>query len=196
MTTLKGLPLYDMQIQDEIDGVYKISLVDAPAIMSEFILFSEDEKKKLCFRDEDRHVITGPCMIPNLPIFRVDDTGFEYYVQFSAETIRKSAELFMKNGFQSNISVDHRFDVEGAYVFESYIVDGKRGISPSDLGLPDGSWVVSIKCDNMELWDKLKNSDLLHGMSIETINTVQRLSKQEPEKPAESLLDSLLEGSF
>ena len=193
MNTLKGLPLYDLQIQDELDGVYKISLVDAPAIQSDFILFSDEEKKRFYFKDEEKHVITGPCMIPNLPIYRVDESGFDYYVQFSAETIRKSAELFMKNGFQSNISVDHQFDVEGAFVFESYIVDKKRGIDPNDLELPDGTWCVSIKCDNQELWDRLKNTDLLHGMSIETVNTAERMSKQEPKQ---SLIDGLLEGKI
>lgn len=179
MTTLKGLPLYDMQIQDELDGVYKISLVNAPAIESDFILFSEEEKKKFYFKDEEKHIITGPCMIPRIPIYRVDETGFEFYVQFSEETIRKSAELFMKNGFQSNISVDHQFDVKDAYVFESYIIDKERGIDPKDLDLPSGTWCVSIKCENKELWEKLKNTDLLHGMSIETINTAIQMAKQE-----------------
>lgn len=199
MNTLKGLPVYDMQILDAIDGVYKISLVDRPAIESDFLLFNnEEQKKKLSFSDNDKHVITGAAMIPDLPIYRCDETGFEYFVQFSVDTVRKSAELFMKNGFQNNISVDHQFDVEGAYVFESYLVDKSRGISPSDLELPDGSWVVSIKCENDELWDKLKNSDLLHGMSIETINTVQRMSKQnKPEIDKKTdLIDSLLKGEF
>ena len=136
MTTLKGLPLYDMQIQDELDGVYKISLVNAPAIQSDFILFSEDEKKKFYFKDEDKHIITGPCMIPQIPIYRVDDTGFEYYVQFSEETIRKSAELFMKNGFQSNISVDHRFDVEGAYEHAVEVTEKIRAEEPDTVVIP------------------------------------------------------------
>lgn len=200
MNTLKGLPVYDMQILDAIDGVYKISLVDRPAIESDFLLFNEENKKKLSFSDNEKHVITGAAMIPDLPIYRCDETGFEYFVQFSTDTVRKSAELFMKNGFQSNISVDHEFDVEGAYVFESYLVDKSRGISPSDLELPDGSWVVSIKCENDELWDKLKNSDLLHGMSIETINTVQRMAKQNKPEQVEvakkSLIDMLLKGEF
>ena len=198
MNTLKGLPLYDMQILDAVDGVYKISLVDRPAIESDFLLFDEENKKVFSFSDNEKHVITGAAMIPNLPIYRCDETGFEYFVQFSTDTVRKSAELFMKNGFQSNISVDHECDVEGAYVFESYLVDKSRGINPSDLELPDGSWVVSIKCENDELWDKLKNSDLLHGMSIETINTVQRMAKQEkPEDVKKSdLIDRLLKGEF
>lgn len=179
MTTLKGLPTYNMTISDELDGVYKISLVDAPAIESDFLLFNGDEKKVLTFSDDEKHVITGPVMIPEIPIYRCDETGFEYYVQFSKDTIRKSAELFFKNGYQSSVSVGHEFDVKDVYVFESYIVDKQRGIVPNDLEVPDGTWCVSMKCENNELWDKLKNTDLLHGFSIETMNTAIQMAKQE-----------------
>lgn len=191
MVTLKGLnlPLYDMQIADEIDGVYKISLVDRPAIESDFLLFDEDEKKKFSFRDSEKHVITGAAMIPNLPIYRCDETGFEYFVQFSPETVRKSAELFFKNGFQANLSVGHEYDVKDLYVFESYIVDKDRGIDPNDIELPQGSWVISVKCENNELWDELKNTDLFHGFSIETVNTVVKMSKQEKPEQQEQAED-------
>ena len=148
MTTLKGLPIYNMTISDELDGVYKISLVDAPAIESNFILFDEEKKMELMFRDEDKHIITGPAMVPDMPIYRCDETGFEFYVTFSKETIR-------------------------------YIVDKERGIVPNDLNLSDGTWVVSLKCDNDELWDKLKNTDLLHGFSVETMNTAIQMAKQD-----------------
>ena len=168
-----------MTISDELDGVYKISLVDAPAIESNFILFDEEKKMELMFRDEDKHIITGPAMVPDMPIYRCDETGFEFYVTFSKETIRKSAELFFKNGYQSSVSVGHEFDVNDVYVFESYIVDKERGIVPNDLNLSDGTWVVSLKCDNDELWDKLKNTDLLHGFSVETMNTAIQMAKQD-----------------
>lgn len=193
---LKGLPLYNLTITDEMDGVYKISLVDAPAIESDFLLFEENEKKRFTFSNEERHVITGAAMIPDLPIYRCDESGFEYYVTFSKETIERSAQLFFRNGFQSNISVGHEFDVKGIYVFESYIVDSKRGIKPNDIDLPDGSWVVSMKCENDELWDKLKNTDLLHGMSIETVNSAEQMSKfdkQEHVEEHKNLVDELLD---
>lgn len=196
MIMLKGLPLYNLTITDEMDGVYKISLVDAPAIESDFLLFEENEKKRFTFSNEERHVITGAAMIPDLPIYRCDESGFEYYVTFSKETIERSAQLFFRNGFQSNISVGHEFDVKGIYVFESYIVDSKRGIKPNDIDLPDGSWVVSMKCENDELWDKLKNTDLLHGMSIETVNSAEQMSKfdkQEHVEEHKNLVDELLD---
>lgn len=189
---LKGLPLYNLTINDELDGVYKISLVDAPAIESDFLLFSEDEKKKFTFSDDEKHVIFGPVMIPEMPIYR-NDNGYEYYVTFSKETVEKSMQLFFKNGYQANISVDHEFDVKDVYVFQSYIVDPENGIAPKNIDVPAGTWVVGMKCDNDELWDKLKNTDLLHGFSVETINTAEKMSKQEPQK---SWLDKLLEGQF
>jgi hypothetical protein len=200
MIMLKGLPLYNSTITDEIDGVYKISLVDNPAIESDFVLFNEDEKKTYTFSNDEKHVIMGPVMIPDMPIYR-NDNGFEFYVTFSKETIEKSMQLFFKNGFQANVSVDHEYDVKDIYVFESYIVDPENGIAPKELDIPAGSWVVAMKCDNEELWDTLKNTDLLHGFSIETINTAVKMSKQEKPEQVEDVkkldfIDMLLKGKF
>ena len=193
---LKGLPLYNLTITDQTDGVYRISLVDMPAIESDFLLFNEDEKKRFTFSNDEKHIVTGAVMIPDMPIYRCDETGFEYYVQFSKETIEKSAQLFFKNGYQANISIGHEYDVNNIYVFESYIVNKERGIAPSDIELPDGTWVVSMKCDNDELWDALKNSDMLHGFSIETFNTAERLCAHAKKVVSKSWLDELLEGKI
>lgn len=193
---LKGLPLYNLVINDNADGVYRISLVDMPAIESDFLLFNQDPKKTYTFSNDEKHVITGAAMIPNLPIYRCDESGFEYFVQFSRETIEKSAQLFFKNGYQGNISVDHETNVTGVYVFESYIVDSTRGIKPTDIDLPDGSWVVSMKCENEALWDILKNTDMLHGFSIETFNTAEKLCAHAKQVAAKSWIDELLEGKI
>lgn len=193
---LKGLPLYNLVINDNADGVYRISLVDMPAIESDFLLFEEENKKSFTFSNDEKHVITGAAMIPDLPIYRCDESGFEYFVQFSKETIEKSAQLFFKNGYQGNISVGHEVDVTGVYVFESYIVDSTRGIKPADLDLPDGSWVVSMKCENDNLWDMLKNTDMLHGFSIETFNTAEKLCAHAKQTASKSWIDQLLEGKI
>ena len=193
---LKGLPLYNLTINDQNDGVYRISLVDMPAIESDFLLFEEENKKSFTFSNDEKHVITGAVMIPDMPIYRCGQDGYEYYVQFSKETIEKSAQLFFKNGYQANISVGHEFDVTGVYVFESYIVDRQRGIAPNDIELPDGTWVVSMKCENDELWDVLKNADMLHGFSIETFNTAEKLCAYAKQVSSKSWLDELLEGKI
>ncbi|MBQ2389124.1 MAG: hypothetical protein II305_03635 [Clostridia bacterium] len=189
-----------MNIVDEADGVSCISLVEFPAIEKNYLKFSEEERKKLVLGREDKQIITGAAMIPDLPIYRCDETGYEYYVSFTKETIEKSAQRFFKNGNQANVSLQHEIPVDSVYVFESYIVDKERGIYPTDLELPDGSWVVSMKVEDRALWEEIKNAGLLNGFSIETLNTVQKLNKQEPAQESEpekkDLVDQILDGTF
>lgn len=178
-----------MNIVDDADGVSCISLVEFPAIEKDFMLFSEEQKKSLMLASEDRQVITGAAMIPDYPIYRCDENGYEYFVSFTRDTIEKSAQRFFKNGYQGNISLQHEVPVDSVYVFESYIVDKERGISPKDLDLPDGSWCVSMKVEDKALWDKIKTTGLLNGFSIETLNTVQKMSKDENPEIAEKKKD-------
>ena len=196
---IQGLPVYMMTLGDEADGVSCISLVEYPAIEKNFMLFSEDEKKKLCFADEERHVISGPAMIPDLPIYRCDETGYEFYVVFSKDTIEKSAQRFFKNGNQANVSLQHEYDVNNVYVFESYIVDAAKGLKPNFVTVPDGTWMLSMKVEDPALWDEIKNTNLLNGFSIETVNTVQKMNKvekldvQEQAETRRDWLDELLD---
>lgn len=191
-----------MTISDEeLDGVWKISIVDEPAIMSNFMLFDKEGSVKFTCSDDERRVITGPVMIPGFPIYR-NNNGDEFYIVFSKETIEKSMQLFFKRGLQASVSVGHQFDVDDVYVFESYMVDHSKGIAPSHMELPDGTWIVSMKCDNDELWEKLRDTDLLNGFSVETWNRPElvknsRQEKQEKQEiKAKPLIDSLLEGTF
>ena len=195
-----GLPIYQMNITDDMDGVSCISLVEFPAIEKNFMLFSDEEKKKLCFADEEKHIVSGPAMIPDLPIYRCDETGYEFFVTFTKETIEKSAQRFFKSGNQANISLQHEIPVDSVYVFESYIVDESKGLKPDFVSVPDGTWMVSLKVEDPELWDEIKNTNLLNGFSIETTNTIQKLNKQEqvqePEPENKGLLDQVLDGTF
>ena len=191
-----GLPIYQMSIVDDADGVSCISLVEFPAIEKNYLKFNEEEKKKLILAQNDRQILTGAAMIPDLPIYRCDESGYEYYVSFTRETIEKSAQRFFKNGYQSNVSLQHEVPVDSVYVFESYIVDRERGINPKDLELPDGSWVVSMKVEDKDLWEKIKTTGLLNGFSIETLNTAEKMSKQydqeERAQEHKTWLDELL----
>lgn len=192
----KNLPIYDMTISDNgTDGVWKISIVDEPAIMSNFMLFDKEGSVKLTCSDEERHVITGPVMIPNFPIYRKRD-GEEFYIVFSKESIEKSMQLFFKRNLQASVSIGHEIDVNDVYVFESYLVDHSKGVAPNYMELPDGTWICSMKCENDELWETLRNTDLLNGFSVEVWSTPKLVLGNEMQKDKKPLIDSLLDGTF
>lgn len=178
--TYKDLPVYDLQLLSEDDGVFCISIVDNPAVQREFLKFEDDKQITYSFTNDDKQVLSGIAMIPDMPIYRRDSSGREYYVMFSKETIRKIVERFAKNKFADIISLQHEMPVDDCYVIESYVIDKARGICPVEFAdITDGSWYISIKVDNPEIWDLVKNKDILHGFSVEVLSTPVRMSSDE-----------------
>lgn len=155
-----------MDLIDGIGGVDIISLVDFPAIERDFIKFSKDVEVKFSV-NEDKHIVTGPALIPDKKIYRRADDGYEYYMQFSADAIKRIAEKFFADHNSTNVNLEHEVDVNGCVFFESYFINRERGIEPADFAdLPDGTWMVSCKINNENVWELVKDGTL-RGFSIE-----------------------------
>lgn len=194
-----NLPIYELKLDKNTDGVYCISLVDFPAIEQDFLVFDAQEELKFTKVDEEKHIVYGPAMIPDMAIYRRDNLGREYYVKFSRETIAQFAQKFHKDNCIFNISVAHETDVNDCYVFTSYLIDRENGIDPVQFkNIADGSWIVGVKVENDTVWDAIKNTDLLKGFSVEVVATPFEMQKTEPksdeEGPKTNWLSNLLKG--
>lgn len=187
MATYNGLPLFILGLGDDTTGVEIISLVDRPAVERNFIKFSNQVEVKFKV-DEDKHIVTGPALIPGKKIYRRDEeTGYEYYVEFTKEGIQQIAEKFFADHNSTNVNLQHELDVNGCVYFESYFINSERGILPAEFAdLPEGTWIVSCKINNEGVWDMVKKGEL-RGFSIEGYLDVQ---KQE-EKPLDTIQDLL-----
>jgi hypothetical protein len=162
--TTMELPVYLMTIDEVDEGVSYVALVESPAIERPFHAFSKDRMK---FSETgEKRVLTGPLMLADTPILRRDKTRGEYYVIFQKETIRKMVQKYFKQGNQHNVNAEHRQELDGVYMFESYLIDRDRGINPPTgfEDVADGSWFGSFKVENDEVWD---NRDSFTGFSIE-----------------------------
>ena len=119
---------------------------------------------------EDEHIISGPLMLADMPIYRNNEKFGEHYVTFSADTIKQIAIKFAKKKYQNNVNLMHdpTMIVEGCTMFESFIVDKNRGIMPMKgfEDVNDGSWFGSFYVENKEVWDNIKNG-ALKGFSVE-----------------------------
>lgn len=185
METYKGLPLFNLDIIGDIAGVELISLVDSPAVQREFIKFRKEMEAKFTF-NEEKHIVTGVALIPGQKIYRADADG-EYYVQFSREAIERIAQKFFADRHSSDANVMHEIPIDGVVYFESYLINKERGILPVEFNdLPDGTWMVSAKIENPELW-KLIKEGVLRGFSIEG----QLILEPAEEKPL-STIDELI----
>jgi len=132
---------------------------------------SAQEQFNFAIQNEERRIVTGPLMIANLPIYRKSPDGFEFYVVFDADTIEQLVMKYYKAGLQHSVNLMHNgIQVEGVYMFESFIVDSQRGIAaPKGFeNVPDGSWFGSYKIENEEVWNLVK-AGKFRGFSVEGI---------------------------
>lgn len=126
-----------------------------------------EQKMKFSVINEEERVVVGPAMIPDLPIYRRDETG-EYYVFFDKKTIETIALKFYQKGFQQNANEMHAKAVDGITFFQSWIADESKGIPKMKQfeDLPDGTWFLGAKIMNDETWEKVKNGTF-KGFSVE-----------------------------
>ena len=118
--------------------------------------------------DDEKRIVFGPAMIPDLKIFRKDPLGNPYYVFFSADTIKMIAEKYMRNKYIDNNDTNHNGKAASdVYVIESWIKEDENDKSTKyGYGdLPIGTWFVSMKVRNDEVWRKVKNGEL-KGFSV------------------------------
>ena len=153
--------------QDDQSGIDAISVVMSPAIESNFIHLSKHEVvlKEI---DAEKRIIMGAALIPDKQIYRRNDkTKDEYYIYFSKATIRKASELFLMNANQNNSTLEHSQKLKGLSVVESWIIEGENDKSKNyGFDLPQGTWMISMKVNNDEIWDKVKLGEV-KGFSIE-----------------------------
>ena len=151
--------------EDEVSGIEAISVVENPAIESDFIALKKQEFK-LAEIDKEKRLIMGAALIPNKPIYRQNEDQ-EYYIYFSKTTVRKASELFFIRGNQNNATLQHQLELKGLTAVESWIVESEQDKSRMyDLNVPMGTWMVSMKVLNDEVWEQVK-SGVVKGFSIE-----------------------------
>jgi hypothetical protein len=129
---------------------------------------NEMSKQYFQIDNEEKRIVLGPAMIPDMKIFRKDSLGNPYYVYFSAETIKMIAEKYMRNKYTDNNDQMHDGKaVKDVYVIESWIKEDESDKS-SKYGYestPIGTWFVSMKVKNEEIWKKVKDGQL-NGFSV------------------------------
>ena len=150
---------------DEVSGIEAISVVEQPAIEEDFIALKNQEFK-LAEVDKEKRILMGAALIPNKPIYRKSGDQ-EYYIYFSRDTVRKASELFFIRGNQSNSTFEHQLPLEGLTAVESWIVESEKDKSRMyNLNVPIGTWMVSMKVNNDEVWKQVKAGEV-KGFSIE-----------------------------
>jgi hypothetical protein len=153
--------------EDDAIGVEAISVVENPAIESDFIAL-KSEQIQLAEISKEKRLLMGALLIPKKPIYRRDKDE-EYYVFFSEETVLKASQMYLQNGNQSNSTLEHDGKLEGLTLVESWIVEDKEKDKTALYGLdvPVGTWMGSVKVNNDEIWNDYVKTGKVKGFSIQ-----------------------------
>lgn len=158
-----------------------VSVVDKPAVESEFVYLSEQKQENfVAVEKKERRMIYGCALRADFPIYR-NNGSEEYYIEFDAEAIDKISKDFLKNGFQKNWTVGHEAEVENLSVCESWIKESPTMDKSIAIGLdadiPVGSWFLGCYCENDDVWEAVK-SGKYHGFSCEALVGLEEFEKQ------------------
>lgn len=171
MRTFGGLPVFDALVPDEDTGMLKISLVDLPAVMSDFLVFKQEREVQMySIQDDEKRLVYGVVVRADYPIIRKSEKIGDYYIVFKADTIRKMAEKYLAEGRQNEVNVMHSTDVDGVQMVQWFIKDSARGVNPAGFeDIADGSLFAEFHIsDNDEVWEAVKNGTY-KGFSLEGV---------------------------
>lgn len=176
-----SLPLYNIVIDDAETGIDRISLVEMPAVESNFLAFAKDKKQIMFSANEEQQMITGVLARADYPIYRNDNQLGEYYIQFGKEVIKEMAEKLLVDGHQNWVNIEHieNSDVDGVYMIEMFLKDSKKGINPIGFeDISDGSLFATFKVRNQKIWDCIKDGTF-KGFSIEGLFGFEEVDREE-----------------
>lgn len=190
------MEIIELIIDEEMDnaGIDAVSLVSEPAIMESFIALSKQQEIKLAEVDSEKRILMGAALVPGRMIYRnggKDKDG--YYVHFSEATVRRASELFFIKSNHINATLEHDAPLEKMTIVESWIIEDPE-VDKSKLygmSLPKGTWMISMKVEDEEVWEEQVKKNLVSGFSIEGFfmnSAKQGLSVDSDEIEAENEL--------
>ena len=195
---------YEGKYNKKSKGVFAISLVNAPATGEHYIAMAKQEKiVKFAKVDEEQRILMGLVLQPEQLIYRVDEDGNEFEMFFSAETIKDFSQNFFQSGFQLNSKLEHDEPIEGVTFVESWLVENPKVDKSAAFGLeyPKGSWLVSMKVDNDDIWNNYIKTGELKGFSIdgmvelEEVNLKTNIQMSKSNKNILALLKQIVSGA-
>ena len=193
IVTIGGIPVYNAIISDAETGMFKISLVDDPAVMSNFQAFDKQNIPQMyAIQDEEKRLVRGVVMRADFPIYRRDDKMGEYYIIYKADQIRIMAEKYLAESRQNDVNVMHKkdSDVDGVQMVQYFIKGDGVSVEGFDE-CADGSLFAEFHIINDDIWDEIK-AGTYKGFSLEGVFDML------PETDADEIQDIVdkLDGAF
>lgn len=181
---LKKLKKYLVGTDSE---TFAVSLVTDPAIEENFLYFKKEDGEKLevALESNEKHMVYGAVLVPNRPIYRIDDSGEEFYVEFTKESIEKMSQDYLKSFRQFNATVQHEEEAPEVCMVETWLKSDMEYDKSVALGLnkelPVGTWFAGFKVNNVDVWERIKDGEL-RGFSVESMIELEEIDFSKVEK--------------
>jgi hypothetical protein len=120
-------------------------------------VIAEEVKKAI---DLDEHLFTAVVLVPD----QVDAHGDVY----SSDVVEKACHDY--NTLCRKANLQHLVEIDKAYPVESYIAPADFTLGEG--GVKKGSWVMTMKIEDPEIWKACKDGDLT-GFSVGCIGQVE-----------------------
>lgn len=170
---------------DDVSGIEAVSIVENPAIEEDFIALKNQEFK-FAEVNKEKRILMGAALIPNKPIYRKSGDK-DYYIYFSRDTVRKASELFFIRGNYNKSTLEHGKALSGLVAVESWLVEDPKKDKSAAYGMemPIGTWMLSMKVQNDDVWENYVKTGKVKGFSIEGYFADKLERPNEPNKLAE-----------
>ena len=194
VATIDGIPVYRVLVDDERDGMVRVSLVDDPAVMSDFVAFGRQEPQRFAVENEDKRLAFGVVARADFPIFRNDPVNGDHYVIFPADTIREMAQKYLTEGRADRVDLMHDGDdVGGVHLVQWFIKDSAKGVAPAGFDdIADGSLFAEYHVEDDAIWQQIKDGTF-KGFSMEVFYTLTPEGDTQAVEEAVADLDGMFE---
>jgi hypothetical protein len=133
---------------------------------------SSGKKRNFAAELADKQMLVGPLMTPGKLIPRKDEeTGEEYQVFFSAETIEKIAYKMMQDKLLDSVNIEHdgAVKVDDAYLVETWIVKDPEHDKSTLYGFQPmtGQWFGIYRIGDGRVWNEYVKTGKVKGFSVE-----------------------------
>ncbi len=183
---INKIPVLKVIVSDDDSGIDQISFVEDPAMMEQWRLFSKQNKQN--FKNEEEMIIYYPVIVADTPIYR--NIPFEHFVVFTKEEIKTIRNRFFKQDKHHMFNENHGpVKIDKAYIVESWIKEDDKDKSVSmGFSVPNYSWFVGIKIEDVEYWNTKVKEGKFTGLSMEAFYELDLDSDVIIEQYTKSLL--------
>jgi hypothetical protein len=148
---------------------FEINVAGLPNFINEA---SSGKKRNFAAELADKQMLVGPLMTPGKLIPRIDEeTGEEYSVFFTAETIEQIAYKMMQDKLLDRVNIEHNGNelVNDTFLVETWLVKDPKNDKANLYGFSPtvGEWYGIYKVGSGRVWNEYVKTGKVKGFSIE-----------------------------